>query len=90
MHAFVNNGAYAVDLFFLISGFIFTNIYFYKISNHIVDGNRFFIARFARLYPLHIVTTVAVGFSAWFSLITFGEPPIVYVGASDAYNLLLI
>ena len=45
-----------VWLFWTISGFVFTNIY---ISRNI-NLKKFFISRFARLYPLHFLTLVLV------------------------------
>lgn len=55
---FVLQGGYAVDLFFVLSGFILSYVYFGHFADR-VSGTRFwsFISyRFARLYPVHIVT----------------------------------
>ncbi|WP_084395890.1 acyltransferase family protein [Henriciella aquimarina] len=43
-----------VDLFFVISGYIFAHLY----SANMPDGRTFAIRRFARLYPLHIAMFV--------------------------------
>ena len=51
------NGWTAVDLFFVLSGFVFAHVY---LSKELLAGpgalKDFAIARLARLYPLHIVT----------------------------------
>lgn len=51
-------GAAGVQFFWVISGFIFSSVYFMRD----VSGKDFFIARFARLYPLHILTLLVVLF----------------------------
>lgn len=54
------NGAMAVDLFFALSGFIFFWLYSQSISSRKISARTFFILRFSRLYPLHIVTLLIV------------------------------
>jgi len=49
-------GSYGVWFFWVISGFVFSNIYFIKSVNF----KDFFIKRFARLYPLHIFSLFVV------------------------------
>lgn len=46
----------AVELFWLISGFVFAHVYLPRY----VSAWTFFVARFARLYPLHFVTLIYV------------------------------
>lgn len=53
---FYDQGHFAVYIFFCISGFIFFWKYRETICNKTVNGKQFFVARFARLYPLHFVT----------------------------------
>jgi peptidoglycan/LPS O-acetylase OafA/YrhL len=48
-------GYWAVQYFWLISGFIFANVYTEK-----NNSKMFFANRLARLYPLHIITLLAV------------------------------
>ena len=48
-------GAWAVDLFFVLSGFIIARSY---LSQDRVDWRRFYAARFARVYPLYALTTL--------------------------------
>jgi len=50
------SGWLAVQFFFILSGFIFFNLYLKKINNKKISFKNFFILRFSRLYPLHILT----------------------------------
>ena len=47
-------GEYAVSIFFAISGLVFSSLYLQQ--NKDDSFKKFFIKRFARLYPLHILT----------------------------------
>src|SRR5215467_14029941 len=51
----------AVDLFFALSGFIFFWLYGEAIREGRMAATRFAWLRFSRLYPLHLVTLLAVG-----------------------------
>ncbi|MDC6380328.1 acyltransferase [Pseudomonas graminis] len=53
---FYTYGSRAVELFFCISGFVFFWLFAKKISSGDMAVGDFFIDRFSRLYPLHIVT----------------------------------
>lgn len=53
-------GDYGVQVFWALSGFIFFWKYREAIANKSVSGGRFFILRFSRLYPLHVLTLVMV------------------------------
>jgi peptidoglycan/LPS O-acetylase OafA/YrhL len=57
---FVSKAPLAVDFFFILSGFILTHVY----SSIIMRGGgavrTFYLRRFARLYPMHFVTLLAV------------------------------
>jgi peptidoglycan/LPS O-acetylase OafA/YrhL len=73
-----------VDLFFIMSGFIMMHVY----SSHFkerIQGNAlkdFFVARFARIYPLHLFTLVLlVVIVRW--LTNWGNPPIIFEQTSD-------
>jgi peptidoglycan/LPS O-acetylase OafA/YrhL len=57
---FYDQGFFAVELFFALSGFIFFWMYSDKIREGSIPGKKFFIRRIARLYPLHLITLVAV------------------------------
>jgi len=54
----LHGGRYGVDLFFVLSGFILSHVYFEQFREGISRaGFRSFLSyRFARLYPVHIVT----------------------------------
>lgn len=54
------HGHYGVQVFWCISGFIFFWKYMYPISERSLGPGKFFLLRFSRLYPLHIVTLLLV------------------------------
>lgn len=49
-----------VDLFFIMSGFIICHVYQQSFQEPYITGNfrKFFVARFARIYPLHFITLI--------------------------------
>lgn len=57
---FFANGYLWVDLFFVLSGFVLTYVYYKPSetppSSQVLDWRRFLSARFARIYPLHLFT----------------------------------
>lgn len=57
---FYNAGFYGVQVFWCISGFIFFWNYRDSIASGTVSLRKFFILRFSRLYPLHILTLALV------------------------------
>jgi peptidoglycan/LPS O-acetylase OafA/YrhL len=57
---FYSVGWIAVDLFFSLSGFIFFWLYAEAISAGRISAWDFFVLRFSRLYPLHLVSLLAV------------------------------
>ncbi len=59
-------GHQAVDLFFILSGFILCYVYAVPGRDRPRGGYRaYHVARFARVYPLHFVTMAALGLMAW-------------------------
>jgi peptidoglycan/LPS O-acetylase OafA/YrhL len=60
LKAFHDSGAFGVWIFWCISGFIFFWKYRDTIAGRSVDGWKFFVLRFSRLYPLHLVTLLIV------------------------------
>jgi peptidoglycan/LPS O-acetylase OafA/YrhL len=54
------HGAWAVPLFFCLSGFIFFWLYSDKIARRAVPPQEFAVLRFSRLYPLHLLTLFVV------------------------------
>jgi peptidoglycan/LPS O-acetylase OafA/YrhL len=63
----IEKGYSGVDLFFVMSGFIVQHVYQDSFADGITKTNlqRFFVARFARIYPLHFVTLVYLICRAW-------------------------
>ena len=55
---------FAVDIFFVISGFVLahSNYYATSLSDNKVTGFEFTLKRFARLYPLHLLTLLIMCF----------------------------
>jgi peptidoglycan/LPS O-acetylase OafA/YrhL len=52
----IGKGYLAVDLFFMLSGFVMTHVYYRAFCDSVKDNYRsFMVARIARLYPLHLV-----------------------------------
>jgi peptidoglycan/LPS O-acetylase OafA/YrhL len=64
-------GSYGVQLFYCISGFVFSHVYLLKKDN--VNFFNFFVNRFARLYPLHLVTLALVFFLQFINLRALGS-----------------
>ena len=60
LHLFHDSGAFGVWIFWCISGFIFFWKYRDPIAERSVGGWKFFVLRFSRLYPLHLVTLLLV------------------------------
>ncbi|HAT6937252.1 TPA: acyltransferase family protein [Legionella pneumophila] len=56
---------YRVQTFWCISGFILFWKYGEGIANKLISGKKFFIGRFSRIYPLHLVTLFLVAFFNW-------------------------
>jgi len=54
-----------VDLFFVLSGFVFCWLYGEAIAQRRMTPGRFALLRFSRLYPLHLVTLLAVALLQW-------------------------
>ena len=76
-------GGYGVWFFWIISGFVFTNLYINLNSSK----KEFFIARFARLYPLHLLTLLIVLILQTYSFFSFQEYQIYFI--NDFYHFIL-
>lgn len=74
------HGSLAVMAFWAISGFVFMNVYAGKRP----DGGSFFIRRFARLYPLHFVTLIAVALLQFAAVASLGHSIIYH--DNDVWN----
>lgn len=73
-----------VDLFFIMSGFIMIHVYSDHFKNKIQANTlkNFLVARFARIYPLHIFTLLLlVVIVRWIT--DWGNPPILLEQPSD-------
>src|SRR5215469_10690532 len=57
---FYSFGAYAVQLFWVLSGYIFFLNYHDLLASNKISGYTFFVRRIARLYPLNVLTLMAV------------------------------
>jgi peptidoglycan/LPS O-acetylase OafA/YrhL len=57
---FYDNGYIAIQIFWMISGFIFFWKYSESINSGAISAYRFFVLRFSRLYPLHFATLIVV------------------------------
>lgn len=80
---FYEYGFYAVQFFWLLSGFVFAHTYFNRPT-----GNReFLIARFARLYPLHFLTLIIVAIMQFISFNTLGRATLFE--HTDLYHYVL-
>ncbi len=80
-----DNGRYGVEMFWTISGFVFAFVYLNK-SNKI-SSKDFFINRFCRLYPLHLLTLLIVAFLQIISMKLNGSFQI-YNG-NDFYHFII-
>lgn len=81
------NGYLAVDLFFCLSGFIFYWLYSESIADRKTDAREFFLLRFSRLYPLHLVTLLLVAFGQYFYTNLHGQG--FAFPANDSYHFVL-
>lgn len=79
----IGNGYLMVDLFFIMSGFVIMYVYGEGFSRQITSPglNQFYIARFARIYPLHLFTLVLLVADRWLfnDWSTVGDPAAIPV-----------
>ncbi len=81
--AFFEHGDIAVQIFWMLSGFVISSAYFTTSAS----GRSFFIARFARLYPLHLLTLFVVLLLQMLSVNLFGYSQIY--NNNDLYHFIL-
>lgn len=63
----VDLGYLGVDFFFILSGFILAHVYLVKVETRTFDFWGFIVRRFARVYPMHVLTLaafIAIGVSS--------------------------
>jgi peptidoglycan/LPS O-acetylase OafA/YrhL len=93
--SFVHNSYLFVDLFFVLSGFVFTNAYKDKIENSLKFRD-FFLLRLGRIYPMHILILGVWTFYNFGKLILFRNgiefiDPLIRNNSKTLFtNLLLI
>lgn len=77
-------GWLGVDLFFLLSGFVISYVHQNDFKERITSGElkRFAVLRFARVYPVHFVTTVAL-----IPIYLIGSNFFSYQSPADAFTL---
>lgn len=80
-------GQFFVELFFAISGYVFFWLYSGMIATRRTGLRSFFIARFARLYPLYFVTFILVALIQWAFRSLYGHDYIY--GDNTAVNFVL-
>jgi len=85
---FFNYGHMSVSVFWEISGFIFFWKYHDAIRDGAVSAGRFFVLRFSRLYPLHLVTLVLMAGLQWVYAGDHGGAAFIY-GHNDPKHFLL-
>jgi peptidoglycan/LPS O-acetylase OafA/YrhL len=81
-------GYVAVDIFFILSGFIFFTLYRNKIAEHSLSFRDFAVLRFSRLYPLHWLTLIIVLMVQVF--IDINGLPVDYTGSHWKFFFFLI
>lgn len=78
-----HHGAWAVQFFWLLSGFVFAHVY----ANKKTDAYSFFVLRISRLYPLHLITLLTIAALQAISHFCFGKFQILAI--NDAYHFIL-
>ncbi|WP_375451298.1 acyltransferase family protein [uncultured Devosia sp.] len=89
---FYHYGWLAVEFFFTLSGFVFFWLYGQSIADRTLGLGRFWLARFSRLYPLHLLTLLVVA-ALQITLMANGHQSFVYGGTTwpnFALNLLFL
>ena len=90
MPALVGKGYLGVELFFVLSGFILCHVYLPQVEEGGFRYGEFLWARLARIYPMHLVTLIAMGLMAGGALaIGLSVDPNVLSFASLPANLTL-
>lgn len=64
LNTIIQNGGFAVSYFFALSGFIM--MYAYDQKSKVLNIKEFFLARFARIYPVYFLSFLVVLFSMYF------------------------
>ncbi|MEW6642920.1 MAG: acyltransferase [Pseudomonadota bacterium] len=83
LHPFYNHGYWAVQLFWIISGFVFAHVY----AGRSTSAGDYAASRVARLYPLNFVTLAVITLAQAASWLLLGGFQIV--STNDAYHFFL-
>lgn len=89
LHLLYEHGDLAVDLFFILSGYIFAFIYTSSIGDGRIGAREFLVRRIARLYPLHVATLVMAAIVGNVFLFLFGRFPVYTDNSPLAFVLNL-
>ncbi len=81
---FYENGWHMVDLFFVLSGVVFSYVYGKKINESRIDGREYTVYRFSRLYPLHFASLIFVSVLFLYS-VSRGDSIFVYTASDVKY-----
>ena len=90
--ALLNYAPLVVDFFFILSGFVLAHVYFAALAAGGFDYGRFVKRRFARIWPLHLVTAL-VCLALFFGAQALGlavEDPRMFSAPAAAANLLMV
>lgn len=87
LSAIYNDGVIAVDLFFLLSGFIFFWLYARRIATRKMNFSKFMVFRMSRLYPIHLITLLSMAAFQWLMLKNAGHYFIIQY--NDSYHFIL-
>jgi len=84
---FFTYGSIAVNFFFSLSGFIFYWLYSKPVSERTISAKEFFVRRFSRIYPLHLLTLLWVSLGQ-FAYHHFSKAYFIYQN-NDPYHFVL-
>lgn len=84
---FINFGSQSVNLFFVLSGFIFYLLYSKQIRSKSISAWNFTVLRFSRLYPLHFITLIIITILQTIAYYSTGSFYIIKF--NDVYHFIL-
>ncbi|HVT07037.1 MAG TPA: acyltransferase [Polyangia bacterium] len=87
VHWFYLYSQFFVDLFFVLSGVVMTYRYLEPLSDGRADGREFFVHRFSRLYPLHLLMLLVCAGVQW-TLLANHHGPVIYA-QDDFFTFVL-
>ncbi|WP_461042405.1 acyltransferase family protein [Spirosoma harenae] len=84
---FFDKGDLMVDVFFVLSGIVFTYTYWETIQSRKISAFDFFIRRFSRLYPIHLLTLLVTTCIIYLFFQSFKSYPIYQ--NNDIFHFIL-